>query len=47
MSGLLSAYYDPTDEVPYFTVLGIAAIAVGVVLWLFVKPIRTLMGGVH
>jgi POT family proton-dependent oligopeptide transporter len=47
MSGLLSGYYDPANEVPYFLVLGAAAVAVGVVLALFTKPIRSLMGGVH
>jgi len=47
MSGLLSGYYDPQNEVPYFTVLGIAAIVVGVVLAACVKPIRALMSGVH
>ena len=47
MSGLLSGYYDPASEVPYFSWLGIAAIAVGIVLWLFVKPISKLMGGVR
>ncbi|RYU14107.1 peptide MFS transporter [Nocardioides iriomotensis] len=47
MSGLLSGYYDPNSEVPYFGVLGAVAIAVGVVLLLVTKPIRRLMGGVH
>jgi POT family proton-dependent oligopeptide transporter len=47
MSGLLTGYYDPKNEVPYFTVLGIAAIVVGIVLALFTKPIRRLMSGVH
>jgi proton-dependent oligopeptide transporter, POT family len=47
MSGLLSGYYDPTDEVPYFGVLGLVAIGVGVVLLAVVKPIRRLMGGVR
>ncbi|HET6627361.1 MAG TPA: peptide MFS transporter [Nocardioidaceae bacterium] len=47
MSGLLSGYYDPADEVPYFLVLGVAAIIVGVVLAAFTKPIRALMSGVH
>ncbi len=47
MSGLLSGYYDPKNEVPYFTWLGLAAIVVGLVLAAFVKPIRKLMGGVH
>ncbi|MGI9156195.1 MAG: peptide MFS transporter [Marmoricola sp.] len=47
MSGLLSGYYDPKNEVPYFAVLGFAAIVVGIVLALLTKPIRALMGGVH
>ncbi|MGZ4428510.1 MAG: peptide MFS transporter [Nocardioidaceae bacterium] len=47
MSGLLSGYYDPKNEVPYFLWLGAAAIAVGVVLGLFTKPIRALMSGVR
>ncbi|MGN6577935.1 MAG: peptide MFS transporter [Nocardioides sp.] len=47
MSGLLSGYYDPKDEVPYFTVLGIAAIAVGVVLAALTKPLKKLMSGVR
>lgn len=47
MSGLLSGYYDPTDEVPYFGVLGLVAIGVGVALLALVKPIRRLMGGVR
>lgn len=46
-SGLLTGYYDPSDEVPYFTVLGIVAIAVGVLLLVFVRPIRKLMEGVR
>jgi POT family proton-dependent oligopeptide transporter len=47
MSGLLSGYYDPKNQVPYFLWLGVAAVAVGVVLGVFVKPIRKLMSGVH
>jgi POT family proton-dependent oligopeptide transporter len=47
LSGLLSGYYNPNNEVPYFLKLGIAAIVVGVVLFAFVKPIRKLMSGVH
>ena len=46
-SGLLSGYYDPTDEVPYFGVLGLVAIGVGVALLALVKPVRRLMGGVR
>ena len=47
MSGLLTDYYDPKDEVPYFLVLGGAAILVGVILAACSKPIRSLMGGVR
>ena len=47
MSGLLSGYYDPNDEIPYFGVLGAFAIVVGLVLLAANKPIRRLMGGVH
>jgi POT family proton-dependent oligopeptide transporter len=47
MSGLLSGYYDPKDEVPYFLVLGVAAIVVGLVLAALTKPLQKLMGGVR
>ncbi|HET6699924.1 MAG TPA: peptide MFS transporter, partial [Nocardioidaceae bacterium] len=47
MSGLLSGYYDPKSEVPYFAVLGGVAIVVGLVLLAVTKPIRALMSGVH
>ena len=47
MSGLLSGYYDEQHEVPYFLVLGVAAIVVGGVLLAIVKPVARLMNGVH
>jgi POT family proton-dependent oligopeptide transporter len=47
LSGLLSKYYDPHHEVPYFLWLGVAAIAVGLVLLAVVRPVRRLMHGVH
>ncbi|HET8719344.1 MAG TPA: peptide MFS transporter [Nocardioidaceae bacterium] len=47
MSGLLSGYYDPKSEVPYFAALGAVAIVVGLVLLAITKPIRALMSGVH
>jgi POT family proton-dependent oligopeptide transporter len=47
MSGLLSGYYDPKDEVPYFAVLGGAAIVVGLVLAALTKPLQKLMSGVR
>jgi POT family proton-dependent oligopeptide transporter len=47
LSGLFSGYYDPKNEVPYFTVLGVAAIAVGLVLAALTKPLKKLMSGVR
>lgn len=47
IAGWLAGYYDPTNEVPYFTVLGIIAIALGVALLLSVKPVLALMRGVR
>jgi POT family proton-dependent oligopeptide transporter len=47
MSGRLAAYYDPDDETGYFLLIGLVAIAVGVVLLVLTKPIRKLMAGVH
>ncbi len=46
-TGVLSRYYDPTDEAPYFLVLGLAAVAVGVLLLVFTKPVLRLMRGVR
>ena len=47
ISGLLAQYYDPEDEVPYFSILGLIAIGVGVMLLVFVKPVLRLMQGVR
>ncbi|WP_448256223.1 peptide MFS transporter [Microbacterium aurum] len=47
ISGQLATLYNPDDEVPYFSSLGLIAIAVGVVLLLFVKPVMKLMRGVR
>ena len=47
MAGVLSQYYTVEDQVPYFGILGAIAIVVGAVLFLFVKPILKLMGGVR
>ncbi|MFS2242401.1 peptide MFS transporter [Microbacterium sp. OR16] len=46
ISGWLVQFYDPANEVPYFTVLGLIAIAVGVGLFVSVKPVLKLMKGV-
>jgi POT family proton-dependent oligopeptide transporter len=47
VSGLLATYYDPRNEVPYFTVLGLVAVAVGIVLLAFARPLLRLMRGVR
>lgn len=47
VTGVLSAYYDPTDEAPYFTVLGLVAVVVGVVLLLLAKPVLKAMRGIR
>ncbi|MBZ6371376.1 MULTISPECIES: peptide MFS transporter [Microbacterium] len=47
ISGQLATLYNPDDEVPYFSSLGLIAIAVGVVLLLFAKPVLKLMRGVR
>ncbi|WJX99432.1 peptide MFS transporter [Curtobacterium sp. SP.BCp] len=46
-TGVLSRYYDPANEAPYFTVLGLAAVVVGVLLLVFAKPVLRLMRGVR
>lgn len=46
-SGLLAGAYDPKNEVPYFGLLGVVSIAVGVVLLLLAKPVLRLMRGVR
>lgn len=47
IAGQLATLYDPENEVPYFCVLGLIAIGVGVLLLLFVRPVLTLMRGVR
>jgi POT family proton-dependent oligopeptide transporter len=47
VSGSLAKYYDPTDEVPYFGIIGGVAIVVGVVLAVLTPVIRKLMAGVR
>ncbi|MBO9625038.1 MAG: MFS transporter [Microbacterium sp.] len=46
ISGWLVGFYNPDDEVPYFTTLGAIAILVGAGLLLSVKPVLRLMKGV-
>ncbi len=47
ISGLLAEYYDPENEVPYFSILGFVAIGVGVLLLVFARPVLRLMKGVR
>ncbi|MFS0865776.1 peptide MFS transporter [Microbacterium sp. 179-B 1A2 NHS] len=47
ISGQLATLYDPANEVPYFAVLGAIAIAMGVLLLAFAKPVLALMRGVR
>jgi POT family proton-dependent oligopeptide transporter len=47
LAGQLAVFYDPSNEVPYFLVLGLIAAAVGVAMLLAVKPVLRLMKGVR
>ncbi|WP_217180564.1 peptide MFS transporter [Streptomyces sp. AC495_CC817] len=46
ISGWLVQFYDPENEVPYFSILGGIAIVVGAGLLLSVRPVLRLMKGV-
>jgi POT family proton-dependent oligopeptide transporter len=47
ISGWLARFYNPDDEVPYFSILGGIAIVVGIALLLSVKPVLRLMKDVR
>jgi len=51
MSGVFSSWYDSTtaagNSIPYFAILGVASIVVGLILAAFAKPILRLMAGVR
>ena len=47
ISGELVRFYDPENEVPFFSILGGIAILVGIGLLLSVKPVLRLMRGVR
>ena len=47
MSGVLARYYDQAHEFAYFGILGLAAVIVGVVVWMIGPRISRLMEGVH
>lgn len=47
MSGVLSGYYDPSNEFAYFGILGVVAVAVGIVVFAIAPWISRHMEGVH
>ncbi|MFB8386268.1 peptide MFS transporter [Microbacterium sp. NPDC055910] len=47
IAGWLAGFYDPHDEVPYFSILGAIAIVLGIALWAALKPVLALMKGVR
>ncbi|MDY1004436.1 oligopeptide:H+ symporter [Curtobacterium sp. CFBP9011] len=47
LTGVLSRYYDPENEAPYFTVLGLVAVVVGIVLLVIARPVLRLMRGIR
>lgn len=47
IAGWLAQFYDPSDEVPYFLILGAIAIVMGLVLLFATKPVVALMRGVR
>ncbi|RLK46644.1 peptide MFS transporter [Microbacterium telephonicum] len=47
IAGWCAQFYDPANEVPYFSVLGVIAIVLGLALLAAVKPVMALMKGVR
>ena len=47
IAGWLAQFYDPANEVPYFTIIGGIAIAMGIALLLAARPVLALMRGVR
>lgn len=47
IAGWLAGFYDPRNEVPYFTILGAIAVVLGIALVLAAKPVLALMRGVR
>jgi POT family proton-dependent oligopeptide transporter len=47
LSGTLAGYYSVDTQVPYFGILGVVAIVIGVALALMTPWLRRLMGGVR
>ncbi len=47
MSGVLSDYYTPQDEIAYFGITGLVTIVVGIVVFFLAPRVSRLMEGVH
>jgi proton-dependent oligopeptide transporter, POT family len=47
LSGVFAAYYHEENDAPYFTIIGVVAVILGIVLAVSARPIRKLMAGVH
>ncbi|MFG6503851.1 peptide MFS transporter [Microbacterium sp. P05] len=47
VAGQVATLYDPTNEVPYFAILGSIAIVLGIALLAVTKPVLALMKGVR
>lgn len=47
IAGWCAQFYNPNDEAPYFSILGLIAIALGIALLFCVKPVLALMKGVR
>lgn len=47
LAGTLATFYNPDDEVPYFSILGAIAIVIGLAMLAAVKPVLALMKGVR
>ncbi|MDY0908304.1 peptide MFS transporter [Microbacterium sp. CFBP9034] len=47
IAGWLAEFYNPDNEVPYFSILGAIAIVLGIALLVSVKPVLKLMRGVR
>ncbi|MCT1368128.1 MULTISPECIES: peptide MFS transporter [Kocuria] len=47
LSGFLAKYYSEPNEVPYFATMGLISVIAGIILWLFRKPILTMMRGLR
>ena len=47
MSGKLAGYYDPANEIPFFLMIGGAAIVAGALVLATARPVGRLMGDIR